>query len=208
METRVFKIYKDPYDNDRDLYLKTKVEFNKGITVLVGYNGAGKTTLMRQLQDQLKKDDIPYFEYNNYSQGGSHAISRYSFYGNWELVARQAFSSEGEQIRNNLSAIVKDIKHFIEIECKDKKELWFFFDAIDSGLDVDEIINIKENFFHFLVDYLQDKDVYIVVSCNSYEMVNGEKALCIPDLKYRLIKSYDKYKSYIIKTKKKYYYSE
>ena len=52
---RKFKIERDYYDEKDYLYRKMHVEFEPGLTVLIGCNGCGKTTLMRQVRLQVEK---------------------------------------------------------------------------------------------------------------------------------------------------------
>lgn len=207
MENRTFKIPKNPYDEDINIYQKTRITINKGITIFAGYNGAGKSTLIHLIREQLENKKIPVFFYDNYHEGGARARSKAGFYQDYELLASQLCSSEGEEIRINMKQIARDAGTF-SMNNQSKSEMWFIFDAIDSGLDVDEMINLKKNFFQWLVDYHKDKDIYIIVSSNNFELAKNETSLCIPELKYRTFNSYDTYKNYICSSKAKYYYHE
>lgn len=53
--SRKFKIERDYYADGEYLYKKKHVEFEPGLTVLVGCNGCGKTTLMRQIRLQVER---------------------------------------------------------------------------------------------------------------------------------------------------------
>lgn len=50
MGSRTFKIDKDPCDIGCNIYKRSKITLNTGITILVGCNGIGKTTLIRALK--------------------------------------------------------------------------------------------------------------------------------------------------------------
>ena len=58
--SRKIKIIQDYYEGVK-LYKKRSVEFQPGLTVLVGCNGAGKSTTIRQIYDKLTADDRPVF---------------------------------------------------------------------------------------------------------------------------------------------------
>lgn len=53
-------------------------------------------------------------------------------------------------------------------------EMWFFFDAIDSGLSVDNIVDVKEYMFKTIFRTAPNTDIYIVVTANEYEFARGE----------------------------------
>ena len=42
----IFLVDKDYYGTDYDMFKKSKITIDSGVTVLVGCNGAGKTTLL------------------------------------------------------------------------------------------------------------------------------------------------------------------
>ena len=89
---------------------------------------------------------------------------------------------------------------------KNDTEIWIFMDATDSGLDINNIIKIKEELFSTVLDdkRLVGKDIYIVVTTNSYEYTTsfGEhKTDCISvkDCEHITFSDYQDYKEYIIK---------
>lgn len=53
--------------------------------------------------------------------------------------------------------------------------MWFFFDAIDSGLSVDNIVDVKEYMFKTIFRTAPNTDIYIVVTANEYEFARGEE---------------------------------
>ena len=69
---------------------------------LVGCNGIGKTTLLNNIEEFLKKDNIPVLHFNNLSDGGSNARSEKAFMGDFNFLAQSMSSSEGENIVLNL----------------------------------------------------------------------------------------------------------
>ena len=204
---RTFKIRKDPYD-DRKIYNKTIFKINPGVTILVGCNGSGKTTLLRYIEDQIKAlnrkiEDkslrIPVFKYNNYTQGGNFALQRALDTNNMDLLAASAFASEGERILTNFGQTIKGLGSFVT-KHKDTKEMWILFDAVESGLSIDNIREIK-GFFKFLLNEQKQKELYILVSTNSYEFCIDEPCFDVQNAKYIDINSYEDYANFVMKSR-------
>lgn len=196
---RTFLVKKD-FFGDFTLFNKTKMTIKPGLTVLVGCNGMGKSTLILAMKDKLREENIPFIEYNDRVDGGTNSMEAAMFRGDTDLFMRLAISSEGEKINNNIAHLVKKIAKFVR-ENRDKKELWMFFDAIDSGYSIDNIIDVKENLFKIILEDTKGQDVYIVCSANSYEMAAGENCFDVYNGKYVTFKNYDDYKSFIIKSR-------
>ena len=198
---REFKITRDPNDCG-NLYYRTKVEFQPGLTVLVGCNGCGKTTLINQIKRRLEKEDIPYVHYDNLHDGGSNARSKAGFYGDISFLATAVCSSEGENIVMNMGNIAREMGSLTR-KHPDAKELWFLLDAIDSGLSIDNVVDLKEYLFKTVIEHNKDKDVYLVVSANAFEMCRGEKCFDTYLCKYVDINSYEEYRDFILKSRER-----
>lgn len=198
--SRSFKIIPRYYDDERKLYKHSTIEFNPGITVLVGCNGSGKTTLLRQIERQLDDKDIPYVFYDNLRDGNNHSMQRALDSGNIGFLATMACSSEGERITVNLGNVARQIGYMVQHQKGD--EYWVLLDAIDSGLSVDQVIEVKKYLFHFILEREKTKNIYIVCSANEYEMCDGEPCFNIVDCKYVVINSYEDYKKEVMKTRK------
>lgn len=182
---RKFKLCKDPYDCGYDLCKKRTIQIKSGVTVLVGCNGIGKTTLLNNIESILEKENIPVMHFDNLSSGGSKAISEKAFMEDYSFVATSMCSSEGENIVLNLCDLAKKIRYFIqtgvnrgnynpfagifkdETKAEEDKELsnerWFLFDAVDSGLSIDNIVDLKEGLFKTIIEHEKDKDIYIMM---------------------------------------------
>lgn len=197
--SRKIKIYQNPF-GDGKMFKKKYFEFETGVTVFVGCNGYGKTTLMRNVKEELSRSKIPVISFDNVSDGGSNARSKMAFYNNFEFVATSMCSSEGENIVMNLGNIAREIGHFVA-KNPEEKELWILLDAIDSGFSIDNIIEVKEFLFKTVIEdaHNRGRDIYILVSANSYEMARGERCLDVRSMKYRTFKTYDAYRKYVIK---------
>lgn len=74
-------------------------------------------------------------------------------------------------------------------------------DAVDSGLSIDAVVDIKEGLFNTILNHYADRDIYIVASANEYELVRGEKCFDVVNCKYVPIKSYEKYRSVILRSR-------
>lgn len=222
---RTFKIERYPYDEDVKVFTKTKVTINEGLTVFVGCNGSGKTTLMEEIMSKLKKDNIPCFSFNNLSQGGTNSVSELIYGDNIHAAAALMSSSEGESISVNLSIKANLLREFIEtgvvndrsnrfaeafrklVDKKEEKpaipnERWIFFDAVDSGYSIDNILDFKD-FLHIIQDHAKrlDLSLYIIVAANAYETAAKEPCLDLMTMKYKEFRTYEGYKNYILKTR-------
>ena len=198
---REFKIEKNPNDCGI-LYYKNAAVFEPGVTVLIGCNGCGKTTMIKQIEKQLEKDKIPYAIYDNIRDGGHNARERAGFYGDMEFIASSICSSEGENIVMNMINMARRMGALAK-KNPEAKELWFLFDAVDSGLSIDNVLDIKEYLFKTVLDNNKDRDVYIIISANAYEMCRGEKCFDTYLCKYVNINSYEEYRDFIIKSREK-----
>lgn len=215
---------RDYYGEGVSLYKNKTVTINPGVTVLVGCNGIGKTTFLHQLKGKLKKSDIPCIEYDNLHDGGSNSVSDAAFYEDFAFVATATSSSEGENIVMNITKLASDLGDFVktgmvkeknpfvkifkavnEAENKDKvfhSERWILLDAVDSGLSVDNIVDIKELLFKTILKYNYENEIYIVVSANEYEMARGEQCFDVYNGKYVTFNGYEDYRNMILESKK------
>lgn len=199
--SRTFTIGTKPYDEFK-LYRRRTVTIEPGLTVLTGCNGAGKTTLINILKDKLKELKIPTYIYDNVHDGGTYAASEALFLDDLSTTVTLMLSSEGERILHNIGTTAYKLGAFIRRN-KAENELWIFFDAIDSGYSIDNIIETKEYLFSVILEDCRCKgiEVYIIVSANSYEMASGEQCLDVWSGNYMTFKDYDEYRKYILKTR-------
>lgn len=224
--SRKFKVEKRYYDEDYDLYKKRSITINEGVTVLVGCNGSGKTTLLHQIKSQLKKEDIPIISFDNLHDGGSRAISSAGFYGDFGFMSAAMSSSEGESIVLSMSKLASTLRAFIQTgesqsendrfsksfaraiwgdETEEKKEIpnerWILLDAVDSGLSVDNVVDLKECLFKTILEDNFDGSIYIVISANEYELCREENCFDVYNGKYVKFSSYEKYRKFILKSR-------
>lgn len=199
-----FSIIRDYYGKKDYIYSKKNIEIEQGLTVLVGCNGSGKTTLLKQIKDLCKKEDIPCYSFDNLHEGGHESINKAVFYGNVSFLAESLSSSEGENINLNISNRAREIGYFVHKNSNADK-LFILMDAIDSGLSIDYVIELKEYLFKTILKDTSKKGIetYIIISANEYEMARNEKCFLIPDMKYDTFKDYNEYRDFIIKSRNK-----
>ena len=165
MSERIINTWRDPYDEGFSTCRLRQVAIKPGFTVLVGCNGAGKTTLLRNIESELKKENIPCHLFDNLHDGGANAKSKAALDDDWAFVATSTAASEGENINMNIGNLAKKLKKFMVTgrisdrftrlldafskasgdECKtpETKERWLLLDAIDSGFSIDNVIETK-----------------------------------------------------------------
>lgn len=190
------------WDSKEPLYKKSTVELNPGVTMLVGRNGSGKTTFLIQLKQYLDKKKIPYLSYDNMFDGGNLAYSTLmedlSYFkgveNKTEIFATKLFSSEGQNIIINLSEFARTVEAFIKNN-KDKEKVFVLFDAIDSGLSIDNIIEVKD-FLKIVTD--DAPNAYIIVTANSYEMCYQSLCYDVKNSRYIGFFDYEDYKDFIL----------
>lgn len=225
------KTWRDPYDACFSPTKPKEISINPGLTVLVGCNGAGKTTLLYNIEEVIKENNkksnvkTPIHFYNNLSSGGLNAISGAMFRNDYSLVASLSCDSEGEAIKENFGYLISGFKSFLEkgyfntssrlcanlfkYDDEDEEEEIFenkrviLFDALDSGLSVDSVAEIRE-IFDLMMEDANKKglELYIIVSANEYEMARNTNCFDVNAGKYIEIKDYEGYRNFILKSRK------
>lgn len=195
-----------PFDNYLRLYQRKEFTFKLGINSLVGCNGSGKTTLIDYfLVPQLRKQKIEYYKYNDRRQGGSYLMDKMlNSDGDMDGLIRMTLSSEGERIVCGLEGVIKALPRFFK-ENKNKSA-FLILDAIDSGMSVDEINEIKELFLDTIIPDAKSRfgvDLFIVVAANNYEWCNDDRIVNINIITGTTLKfkDYADYKKQILKSR-------
>ena len=217
-------IVRDPYEPKEYIYTKKEFEFKPGVTVLVGCNGCGKTTLLHQIKDYLKSKKVPVVSFDNLHDGGSNARSAAAAMNDFTFLATASFSSEGENIVMNVGRLAQTLRPFIQTgESQDRgdrlckafaravwgdqeepevpNERWILLDAIDSGLSVDNIVDIKEYLFKTILEDAENTTVRILVSANEYEICRNEQCMDVHTGNYRTFSGYESYRKFILKSR-------
>ena len=204
MSTVTVKITKDPYGNHYDIFKKSEVELKSGVTILVGCNGYGKTTFIHELEYWLKCQKIKYYiKYDNLTDGGSNSISKMLYSNNSNKAIYMALSSEGENIYENFGDVLYNIGATTS-KLERGQKLFVLCDAVDSGLSIDNILEVKD-IFDLVVNNEKKAhgiDVYMIFSANSFELAREQNCFDVYECKYITFNDYEEYKKYILSTKK------
>ena len=100
----------------------------------------------------------------------------------------------------------------IEDEDKDKDEdekiisnvRILLFDAVDSGMSVDAVIEIKALFDTMMQDAAKmGIELYLIISANEYELARGSQCFDVNTGKYLTFADYEEYRDFIIKSRTK-----
>lgn len=196
---RKFTLSNTWYGGDDNIFKNNTLEVNTGITVLVGCNGIGKTTLLNQIKQNLKDNGIPVCSYDFFEDDEKNMRQKYLVDGETRKLANFVTSSEGERIIYIACDLFYKIGRMINGN-PNSKEYWVLVDAIDSGLSIDGIIEVKES-IKWVLDENKDKDVYFLISTNSYELARKERCLMVENGKYTRFFGYEDYRNYILSSR-------
>lgn len=212
---REINTWRDPYDAGFSMTRLKTICIKEGVTILVGCNGIGKTTLLQNIKSELKKDNIPYLYFDNLHDGSTNSLGRSLFYNDIGMAAQKLCSSEGENISLNIGEFCRHWLKFIEtgvnktynngsILLEDEintNERWILMDAIDSGLSVDQVVEVKE-LLRMVVQDARKKDVslHIVVSANEYELARDMCCFDVANGKYTKFDNYEDYRKFILRS--------
>lgn len=221
----IIKTWRDPYDAGFSPTKPKQIELKPGVTVLVGCNGAGKSTLLLNIQEHCKDNKIPCNLYDNLVNGGSNSISEMFYNNDYAEGAYLMSASEGECIKanlgrnsslykgffesglmntrkNRLAMIFADDKNKVVNDFKNNKDRVLLFDAVDSGLSVDSIIEVKTMFDEIIKDIPNyNVNVYIVIAANEYELARNSDCFDVNAGKYIRFNDYEDYRKFIIKSR-------
>jgi hypothetical protein len=176
------------------------------------------------MKNFLKDKKVPVVMFDNLHDGGSNARSLAAYEGDFALLSTGMTSSEGENILININRLASKLRPFIQTgESQDRSdrlvkafakavwgdqnepevpnERWILLDAIDSGLSVDNVIDIKEYLFKTILEDAGDTKIYIVCACNEYELASGEQCMDTHTGKYVNLRTYEAYKKFVLKSR-------
>lgn len=87
---------------------------------------------------------------------------------------------------------------------KECKERWILIDGCDSGYSIDNIVDLKELFPLIMADAEKEgKDLYIVISANSYELASGERCYDVSTGTFCKPKTYKSYRKRILASRER-----
>lgn len=227
---KVIKTWRDPYDSGWSLTKPKEILIKPGLTVLVGCNGAGKTTLLSNIEEQLKREKVPCYSYDNLHEGGSNSVGNALLYKNISLVSYLMTASEGEQIQENFGTMLENVREFLQtgkINTKENRilnafqslldskenedneselidERWLLLDSIDSGLSVDAVVSVVDVLNLILKDAKKmGVKLFIVITANEYELCRRNKCFDVNSGQYIEFKDYEDYRKFILESREK-----
>jgi len=205
---RKFTLEKDYYGEGKNIFSKKSAAIEPGLTVLVGCNGSGKTTFLLAVKEHLKREEIPYLFYDNLRDGGDTARQKAGFFGDISFLATAICASEGENISMNIGRFAYQIGVEIDKYINGRKrpqEIWILIDAADSGLSIDNVREMKQYLFSFIMEDCKKVGIkpYFLVSANEYELVRGEQCYDVARCEYVEFKAYDEYANFIMESRKR-----
>ena len=199
-----YKLHKDPYNTEETLFTgKLNRSIEPGLTVLVGCNGSGKTTLLNAIKSKyLREDGFKVFHWDGLVDK-RFAKDRSLHAQNFSLLASLAFSSEGEEIGLNIGVLANQIGNFVRRN--DNKDIIILLDGLDSGLSIDNIVEVKGFFKELIIPDIEKSGhkCYIICSANEYELTRGERCIDARSGKEMQFANYDEYRNYILHSRKK-----
>lgn len=220
--------WRDPYDMGFSTTRLRQIHMEQGLTVLVGCNGIGKTTLLNNIKDEIKNKKIPFLFYDNLKSGGGNALSEAIHSGNFSFGAELMSSSEGECIKMNFGSLASKVREFLKTGVYETRMSRFakifaaadedkqdtddipcnirvlLFDAIDSGLSVDSVAEVRDVFNLILEDSKKlGVETYIIASANEYELARSAPCFDVASGQYVDIPSYEDYRNFVIKSREK-----
>lgn len=211
-----FTVYKDPIEEGQYIYKKSKFWLKPGVTCLIGCNGSGKTTLFNSIydimqmndgksdNDKTKLSDVKYLRLNNYNHGPKELMQEAMFIGDMSTVISQAQSSEGEQIVGWLCKYASSLGTNVRLLEKGS-HLIVSFDAIDSGLSYDNIVDVRNHLFSPMLDDAKKRGIklYILVATNTYALCDDASydKMFIHNFKHIKINSYKSFIKYVTKSR-------
>jgi hypothetical protein len=180
------------------------------------------------IKEEVAEQKLPCHSYDNLVDGGNHLGAILGGYGeegdDLALGVSLFTSSEGEEIKGNISRESRLYKSFLELGYynnrdyklrrifKDKDEdekiisnvRILLFDAVDSGMSVDAVIEIKALFDTMMQDAAKmGIELYLIISANEYELARGSQCFDVNTGKYLTFADYEEYRDFIIKSRMK-----
>ena len=195
------KINKDYYDEGIEMYSTEEISLNPGVTILAGCNGYGKSTLISIVKGYCKNNDIQLLQYDSEKLNSVHRNMELFLHTNqFEKLALLTSLSEGEKLTQGFSDILSQVGAFVRQRKEDKKPFFITFDAVDSGLSIDEQIEYNK-VFHMIHEDIKGLDGYILVTSNNYELTKGFDCMDVYDGSTVKFDNYEDYKEFILKAR-------
>lgn len=208
------KIWSNPrYTNNESV--PVSVNFQSGVTMLIGSNGTGKTTLMNQINSIFNKGSWEKIDDNNnieseyscyyYNNVTEEKFRKQSWVDDGNLVHRIASTfenSEGQDIWDFLYYKLPEMGSAVRTSKEqNKKGIFILLDGLDSGLSLDKLYKLKEQLLDFIIDEetTSDFEVFLICSANSYEFIKGYRCIDVVSLEQvDIFSTYEDFENYML----------
>jgi len=195
-----------PFGDETKLYLRKNFIFTPGLTSLVGCNGSGKSMMIDfYIKPYARKNKIEYIFWNDRRSGGSTLMQQCLDNDDMNGLVSMFLSSEGERISYGLLDVFKNIGRCFRA-CKGNPVM-IMFDAIDSGMSVDEICETRDVILDLVIPDAEKQNVtpYFIIAANNYEWCSDPRIhnIDIQTGKSLDINSYADYKKIILKSRER-----
>ena len=191
------------YGDRTRIFNKGSVDIPAGRTILVGVNGSGKSTLIDAITETLSEIHVPYKEFDNTGMhGGQSILARCMSHGDMTGLASAYMSSEGERMIMSGNSFFERVSEYIR--SNHGGECWVLLDAVDSGLSIDNIVDMK-GLLDMMEQHAQGEDVtlYVIAAANAFELVCGERCLEPKTGRFMEFHDYDSYRKFCLDSRKR-----
>lgn len=180
---RFIPTWKDPYDAGFELFGPDQITLDEGVTVLVGCNGSGKSTFLKNVEEYLEANKIANIVLKD------------------ELTPEVMASDKWIEPIRRFMLTGSTSERFTSDDTSDER--WILFDSIDYGWSIDNIQDFKNKILEVIKRdaYNLQIHLFIIITANSYEMTIGLPCLDVYSGHLVNFDSYEKYRSFIIKTR-------
>ena len=205
------KIDKDPYGFGANLFQESYITLKPGLNVLIGCNGAGKSTLLRHIKHVCDDRNIPYYINDSRQRSTRNMVQSALFSGASDapnFMLAQLEASEGEfHVFGLANRVARELGQFILYDNKNHKgNIVILLDAVDSGLSIDKIQDLKKELFGTILDEKlkpnPDMSIYIVISANTFAMIKDERAIDVQTGKEMSFTDYEEFEKFIMNSRK------
>lgn len=190
-------------NDTRGILPAKKVEFDTGLTVLIGCNGAGKSTLLKAIAAHCKnRKTLITLHFDNMQEGGHRTLQRLADSSKVEALGAFLFSSEGERLHQSLENFVLKLTRALKNEPKNKAAV-VLLDHVDSGFSLDNVQELRSFLAELKNSFEKGRKFYFIVAANSFAMCKGTQSLDVTNFEFRHIETYEDFETTILESRER-----